>query len=70
MVDFTLAKKLFSNCCTLRYVEFYFAVMDRFVMRSRDDPHLGPNPASSKAINISSTSLSANASGHRRSQDF
>ena len=63
MIAFTLAKKLFSNCCTLRFVESYLAVMDRFVMRSSKDPQSGPNPASSEATDTSSTSLSANASG-------
>ena len=63
MVAFTLAKKLLSNYCTLRFVEFCLAVMDRFVMRSSRDPHPSPNPASSEATDTPSTSLSANASG-------
>ena len=63
MVAFTEAKKLFSSCCTLRFVESYLAVMNRFVMRRIRDSHSGPNPASSKAIDTPSTSLSANASG-------
>ena len=62
MVAFTLAKKLFSNCCTLRFVESYFAVMDRFVMKRSRNPHPGSNSAFSKATNTPSTSLSANAS--------
>ena len=63
MVAFTLAKKLFSNCCALRFVESYLAVMDRCVIKSSRDPHPDPNPASSKATSTPSTSLSANASG-------
>ena len=61
---FTLAKKLFSDGCTLRFVESYLAVMDGLIMKNSRDPHSGPNPASSKATDTpSSTSLSANASG-------
>ena len=60
---FTLAKKLFSDGCTLRFVESYLAVMDRLVMKNSRDPDSGPNPASSKATDTPSTSLSSNASG-------
>ena len=63
MVVFTLAKKLFSNCCTLRFVEYCLAVMNRLVMRSSRDPNSGPNPASFEGTDTPSTSLSANASG-------
>ena len=60
---FHLGQKLFSKCCTLRFVESYFAVMDRFVMRSNRDLHPGPNSVSSEATDTPSTSFSANASG-------
>ena len=62
MGAFTVAKKLFSNCFALRFAESYFAVMDRFLMKSSQKPHPGSNSASSKATNTPSTSLSANAS--------
>ena len=63
VVVFALAKTLFSNCCTLRFVESSLAVMDKFVTRSSEDPHLGPNPASSEATDTPPTSLSTNATG-------
>ena len=63
MVAFTLAEKLLSNCCTLRFVKSYLAVMDKLVMRSSGNPHPGPNPASSEATDTPATSLSANAPG-------
>ena len=63
MVAFTAAKNLFSNCCTLRFVESYLEVIDRFVMRSSRNSHPGLNPAFSEATEILSTSLSANATG-------
>ena len=37
--------------------------MERFVLRSSKDPHLGAKPSSSEATDTPSTSLSANASG-------
>ena len=49
MVALILAKKLFSNCCTLRFV--LFSIMDKFVMRTIRDSHPGLNPASSEATN-------------------
>ena len=63
MVAFTLAKKLCSNCWTLRFVESYLAVVDRFVVKSSRDPHPGPNPASTEVTDTPSTSLTASASG-------
>ena len=57
-----LGQKLFSNCCTLRFVESDLAVTSKFVMK-RKDPRPGPNPASSKATDTPSTFLPANASG-------
>ena len=61
-VALTLAKKLFSNCCTLCFGFVLFG-SNRFVMRSIKDPHPGSNSASSEATDTSSTKLCANASG-------